>query len=160
MKKPVRITLISLGSILLLVLLAGVSVLLIARSDWLREKLRTAVIEQAEKATGGRIEIKKVGLELTGMTAEVDGLVIHGTESPNMAPLLAVDHVTIGIRIISLWTRDVRLSRIDVIHPKVHIVVDVNGDINLPRPKVPGKTSTQDAILNLKIGRFDVRNGE
>ncbi len=77
-----------------------------------------------------------------------------------MAPLLAVDHVTVGIRIVSLWTRDVRLSRIDVIHPKVHIIVDTAGGINLPRPKVPGKTSTQDAILNLKIGRFDVRNGE
>ncbi len=160
MKKPIRIALISLGSILLLVLVAAVSVLLIARSDWLREKLRNAVIEQAEKATGGRVEIKRFGLDWTGLTAEVDGLVIHGTESPNVTPLLAVDHVTIGIKIISLWTRDVRLSRIEVTHPKVHVIVDPDGGLNLPRPKVPGKTSTQDAILNLKIGRFDVRNGE
>src|SRR5580693_8618292 len=107
MKKPIRIALISLGSIVLLVLIAAVSVLLIARSDWLREKLRTAVIEQAEKATGGRVEIKQFHLDWNGLTAEVDGLVIHGTESPNVAPLIAVDHVTIGIRIISLWTRDV-----------------------------------------------------
>jgi len=160
MKKPIRIALISLGSIVLLVLIAAVSLLLIARSDWLREKLRTAVIEQAEKATGGRVEIKQFHLDWNGLTAEVDGLVIHGTESPNVAPLIAVDHVIIGIRIISLWTRDVRLSRIEVTRPRVHIVVDTEGGINLPRPKVPGKTSTQDAILNLKIGRFAVRNGE
>ena len=160
MKKPVSIALISLGSIVLLVLIAGVSVLLIARSDWLREKLRTAVIEQAEKATGGRVEIKQFHLDWTGLTAEVDGLVIHGTEPANVAPMLAVDHVTIGIRIISLWTRDIRLSRIEVTHPRVHLIVDPDGGTNLPRPKVPGKTSTQDAILNLKIGRFEVRNGE
>src|SRR5665213_61708 len=127
MNKPARIALISLGSILLLVLVAAVSVLLIARSDWLREKLRTAVIEQAEKATGGRVEIKRFGLDWTGLTAEVDGLVIHGTEPANVAPMLAVDHVTIGIRIISLWTRDIRLSRIEVIHPRVHLIISADG---------------------------------
>ena len=160
MKKPVRIALISLCSILMLVLVAAVSVLLIARSNWLREKIRTAIVEQAEKATGGRVEIKKFGLDWTGLTAEIDGLVIHGTESANVAPMLAVDRVTIGVRIISLWTRDIRLSRIDVTHPKVHLIIAADGSLNLPKPKVPGKTSTQDAILNLKIGRFEVRNGE
>ena len=160
MNKPARIALISVGGIVLLMLIAAVSALLIARSDWLREKLRATIIEQAEKATGGRVEIGQFHLDWTGLTADVDGLVIHGAEPANVAPLIAVDHVTIGIRIVSLWTRDVRLSRIDVIHPRVHVIVDVDGGTNLPRPKTPGKTSTQDAILNLKIGRFDVRNGE
>src|ERR1700722_17876699 len=101
MTRPIRIVLASAAGISLLMLLAGVSVLFLAQSDWLREKLRTEIIRQAEIATGGRVEIAKFQLDWTGLTADVDGLVIHGTEIAGQAPLLAVDHVTIGIKIIS-----------------------------------------------------------
>src|SRR6185369_1664319 len=143
-------------SVVLLALLLVVTGLFIARSDWLREKIRQAVIEQAELATGGRVEIAKIQLDWTGLTADVDGLVIHGTEPAGQAPFLAVDHVTIGIRILSFMTRDVRLEKIDVTRPRVHLIVDENNGTNLPKPKVPGKSNTADTILNLKIGRFDV----
>ncbi len=159
MSRPVRIALISAGSVVLLVLLVGVSALFIARSDWLREKLRTAIVEQAEIATGGRVEIGKFQLDWTGLTADVDGLVIHGTEITG-APFLAVDHVTIGIRIISLFSRDIRLDRIHVTRPHVHLIIDAQGGTNLPKPKVPGTARTADTILNLKIARFEVVNGE
>ena len=160
MNKPARIALFSLGGLALLALSAVLSVLLIARSEWLREKLRAEIVEQAETATGGRVEIAKFRLDWTGLTADVDGLVIHGTEAPSQAPFLAVEHVTIGFRIVSLFSRDVRLNRIDVGHPRVHLVVDSDGGVNLPRPKVPGKARTSDTILDLKIARFEVRDGE
>src|ERR1035437_277998 len=160
MTKPVRIVLVSAGCIALLVLLAAVTAVFVARSDWLREKLRAALIGQAEIATGGRVEIGKFQLDWTGLTADVDGLVIHGTEAPGQAPFLAVDHVKVGIRIISLFSRDFRLSRIDVTHPRVHLIIAEAGGTNLPRTKVTGKTGTADTILNLKIGRFEVANGE
>ena len=83
MTKPARIALWSLGSVAFIILLAGVSALLIARSDWLREKMRAAIVEQAEIATGGRVEIAKFQLDWTGLTADVDGIVIHGTEPPS-----------------------------------------------------------------------------
>jgi len=160
MSKRARVALASVCSILLLALVAVVSALMIARSDWLREKLRAAIVERAETATGGRVEIKDFRLDWTGLTADLDGVVIHGSEPPSQAPLLAVDHVTLGIRIISLWTRDFRLSRVNVTRPRIHLIVDEDGGTNLPRPKIPGTTRTTDALLNLKIGRFEVRGGE
>src|SRR3954467_14327455 len=148
MSKPVLMSLIAAGSIVLLLCIVVVTGLIVAQSDWLREKIRLAVVEQAEKATGGRVELRKFQLDWTGLTADVDGLVIHGTEPSGQAPFLAVDHATIGFRIISLLTRDVRLERINVTHPQAHIIIDANGGTNLPRPKVPGKGSTPDTILN------------
>ena len=160
MTKPARIALWSLGSVAFIILLAGVSALLIARSDWLREKMRAAIVEQAEIATGGRVEIAKFQLDWTGLTADVDGIVIHGTEPPSQLPFLAVDHVTIGFRIVSLFTRDVRLDRLIVTHPRAHIIIDAEGGTNLPRPKVSSKTNTANSIINLKIGHVEARNGE
>src|SRR6185312_3006656 len=155
-----RIALISVGSLAALAVMAGIAGLLIARSDWLQERLRTMVVEQAEIATGGRVEIGKFQLNWTGLTADIDGVVIHGTEPAKSAPFLAVDHVTVGFRIIALVTKDIRLERIEVVHPKVHLIVDADGGTNLPRPKTHSAKSTADTILDLKIGRFDVRNGE
>ncbi|HVV47124.1 MAG TPA: translocation/assembly module TamB domain-containing protein [Bryobacteraceae bacterium] len=160
MTRPRRIALISAGSLVGLAVAAGIAGLLIARSDWLQERLRTMVVQQAEKATGGRVEIGKFRLDWTGLTADIDGLVIHGTEAATQAPFVAVDHVTVGFRIIALLTKDIRLERIEVVHPKVHLIVDAQGGTNLPRPKTRGTKNTADTILDLKIGRFDVRNGE
>jgi len=160
MTKPLRIALIAAGSLVGLGMAAGIAALLIARSDWLQERLRTMIVDQAEIATGGRVEIGKFRLDWTGLTADIDGLVIHGTEPASQAPFLAVDHVTASFRIIALLTKDIRLERIDVVHPKVHLIVDADGGTNLPRPKVHGSKNTADTILDLKIGRFAVRNGE
>ncbi len=160
MTRPLRIALISVGSLAGLAVALGVAALLIARSDWLQERLRTMVVEQAEKATGGRVEIRRFRLDWTGLTADVDGLVIHGTEPVSTAPFLAVDHVTVAFRIIALLTKEIRLERIDVAHPKVHLIVDADGGTNLPRPKTRSQKNTADTILDLKIGRFAIRNGE
>jgi translocation and assembly module TamB len=160
MTKPLRIAVISAGSLAGLVIVAGISALLIARSGWLQERLRTMVVEQAETATGGRVEIGKFRLNWSGLTADIDGLVIHGTEPATAAPFLTVDHVTAGFRIIALLTKDIRLERIDVVRPKAHLIVDAHGGTNLPRPKIHGAKNTADAILDLKIGRFAVRDGE
>ena len=52
MSRPIRIALISAGSFAALALLVVTAALIVAQSGWLREKLRTAIIERAEIATG------------------------------------------------------------------------------------------------------------
>jgi translocation and assembly module TamB len=160
MNRPVRIALFSLGSIVVLALAVVVSALLIARSDWLREKMRAAIVEQAETAIGGRVEIRKFDLDWTGLVASVDGFVLHGTEPTGQAPLIAIDHATVSFKIISLFSRSFQLNKVEVDRPRVHLIVDANGGTNLPRPKVPSNTRTVDAILNLKIAGVTIRNGE
>lgn len=160
MSRGLRIVSITAGCVALLAIFLAITVVIVANSGWLSEKLRSTIVEQAEKATGGRVEIAKFHLNWGTLTAEIHGLVIHGTEPAGQAPFLAVDHVTVGFRIISLLSRDIRLAHIEVTHPQVHLIIDAQGGTNLPKPKVPGKTNTADAILNLKINRFDVHKGE
>lgn len=158
--KPLRSTLVSCGILLVLLGFVTLSALFIAQTGWFRDKVRDAIVEQTETATGGRVEISSIQLDWTGLTATVSGFVLHGKEPPGRAPLLAVDHVTIGLSVISWFSRDVRLERIEVSHPRVHVIVDADGGTNLPRPKVPGNTRTSDAILDLKIAQVAVHDGE
>ncbi|HVW83861.1 MAG TPA: hypothetical protein VHB50_04245, partial [Bryobacteraceae bacterium] len=143
-----------------ILLLVAVAAVWIAQSDWLRAKVHNGIIEQAEKATGGKVELGAFRFDWRTLTAEVDRFVIHGTESASDAPLLAIDRITVGLRVISLIGRDVNVSRVEAEHPQAHVVLYPDGRTNLPQPRTrrTGKPIAE-TILDLKIGKFDLRDG-
>jgi translocation and assembly module TamB len=160
MTRGIRICLISTLSLVGVAALAILGVVAVVRSAWFREKVRERIVEQSERATGGRVEIAAFDFDWRTLTAELDHLVIHGTEPAGQAPLLATDRVIVGLRIVSLLERNVELARVSAEHPRVHVIVQPDGSTNLPRPRVPATQSSAATILDLQIGRFDVSNGE
>ena len=144
----------------LLLVLAWVGVW-VAQSDWLRDKVLAEIVTQAERVTGGAVKLKAFRLDWRTMIAEVDQFEIRGTEPANEAPLLTVEKIRVGLTIVSLLSRDIRVSTVEAIRPKVHLILLANGKTNIPEPKLrtKGKGAAQ-TILDLKIGRFDARMGE
>src|SRR4051794_31971968 len=112
MTRPARIALIASGLIVTLAVAAVITGLYLVQSDWLRNKLRQRIIAEAEKAIGGRVEIGAFNLNWRTLTADVDNLVIHGTEPVTEPPLLAIQHVRVGFKIISLIERDFNVASI------------------------------------------------
>lgn len=159
MKRPVRIALISAGTAIVLLALAAIAVVGIARSDWLREKFREKIVAEAENATGGRVEIGAFRLDWSTLTAEVDNLVIHGTEAAGQAPLLAVKRVVVGFRILSLMERKFDVASVTAENPRTHLVIQADGATNLPRPRVPSKKEWPETVLDLKIAKFGFADG-
>ena len=142
-----------------LVLIAGITGYFVLRSDWLREKVRERIIQEAQLATGGRIEIAAFRFDWKSLTAEFDKLVIHGREAPGQAPLLAVDRVSIGLRIISLMEQRFDVTSVTAERPSAHLIVDANGGTNIPEPARRRTKGVAETILDLKVGTFEVRDG-
>ncbi|MGJ5813827.1 translocation/assembly module TamB domain-containing protein [Paludibaculum fermentans] len=144
---------------LLLVGLAG-GVALILRSDWLREKLRASIIEEVERASGGRATITSFDFDLGTMTARTGEFVLRGKEARDQAPLFQADRIQLGLTVLSWLGRDVRLNDLTVEKPRIHIYVAQDGTTNLPEPKLQktGGNAVQDLIA-LKIGKLNVRDG-
>ena len=143
---------------LLVVVLAG---LLVLRSKWLREKVLTTLITQAERTTGGAVRLKAFRFDWRTLTAEVDGFEIRGTEPANEAPLLAIEKIRVGLTIISLVSREIRVATIEGVRPKVHLILLADGKTNIPEPKIRTRNkSAAQTILDLKIGKFDLHDGE
>ena len=153
-----RIALVSSGAVIALVAIAAVVGVMVVQSGWLLEKIRVRVVEQAEKATGGKVEIGALRLDWKTLTAELDNLVIHGTEPAGASPLLAIKHVAIGFKVISLFERQFNVARVETDGARVHLVIGADGSINLPEPHIPIKTAVE-RILALRVGKFDLRNG-
>ncbi len=160
MTRPVRIALVSASTLIVLIALAVVAGIEIARSDWLRQKFRERIVAGAEKATGGRVEIGTFRLDWSTLTAEMDNLVIHGTEPAGDPPLVAVKRVVVGFKIVSLMRRDFNVSRVSAENPRVFLLIQPDGGTNIPQPRTPGnETFGPKTILDLRIGKFDIANG-
>ena len=159
--KRYRIALVAGGSIILILLLMLGIGAYIAQSRWLREKVRIAIVSELETATGGRVELGAFRFDWKTLTAEVDRLAIHGKESAEQAPLLFVDRIRIGLKIISLLRRDIDVSSIGAEHPQIHLIQYADGTNNVPAPKLrrASNKSPVETILDLKIRSFDLRNG-
>jgi translocation and assembly module TamB len=154
-----RIGWISAGTVLVLIAAAAITGVVMVRSGWLTETIRERIVTEAEKATGGKVEIGALRVDWKTLTAEVDNLVIHGTEPADKAPLLAVKRVVIGFKIISFLQREFNVAQVEADSPQAHVIIGPDGSTNLPHPKTTSGRPAPETILALKIGKFDLTNG-
>ncbi len=159
MTRPARIALISAGAVTAILAIAVVAGVVMVRSGWLLEKIRERVVEEAAKATGGRVEIGALRLDWKTLTAEVDNLTIHGTEPADTPPLLYVKRVLIGFKVLSFIERQFNVARVEADGPVAHVIIEADGSTNLPHPKIPNDKTGPEVILALEIGKFDLGNG-
>lgn len=134
--------------------------LLILRSAWFENRVREKLIEVAEDATGGRVEIGSFQYDRHNLTATVAPFVLHGAEAPGEPPLFQAAKIQVGMRIVSLLARRVDLALLLVDQPRVSITVQPNGLTNVPEPRL--KRSQQNLmgdLLDLKAQSLTVRNG-
>ncbi len=160
MKRPTRFAAIASSLFVLVLLMLAATGIFVARSGWLREAVRERIVSEAERATGGRVETGAFTFDWSTLTAELDRLTIHGTETAGQSPLLTVDRVAIGLKVVSLMEGKFNIARLEAETPRVHLIFQPDGTTNIPQPKTRhrGKPGAE-TILDLRIGVFNLANG-
>lgn len=133
------------------------------RSGWLREKLRARVVQEVEKATGGKAELGRLDFDPGLLWATVERFTLHGTEPAGAAPLVSAERVHVELKILSFLKKSVDVGRIEIVHPQVNVIVDENGKTNIPSPaqkRTPTGGGPVEEILRLAADGFAVRDGE
>jgi translocation and assembly module TamB len=161
-KRPVKISLWVAGVITGLVILLAIAAVLILPSNWFREKVRVAIVNQVERVSGGRVEIGAFQFDWSKLTAEISPFVLHGTEPAGEKPLFAADSVQVGLKIVSALKRDIDIASLVVQRPQLNLLVDETGVTNFPKPKVERKSDRDpiEQLLNLAVQQITLRNGE
>src|SRR6185436_2893736 len=101
------------------------------------------------------------GFYWRGLRAEVRDFTLRGTEPAGAPPLFEARSIQVGLKIISLWEKDVDVQSILIREPKINLIVNADGSTNVPEPKVhlpPGAPGLQP-LLDWKIARFSLENG-
>jgi translocation and assembly module TamB len=142
-----------------LVVAAVAAALLTLRSAWFRDQVRERIVAEAERATGGRVEIARFDFDWTRLRAVVSGFVLHGTEPGGAPPLVRADSIEVGLRVVSVLKRDIDLASVVVRRPAVGIRIAADGSTNIPRPRVPSGRDPVAEILKLAIQEFELRDG-
>jgi len=144
----------------ILVAISAVTVLLVVRSGWFRELVRQRIVTEIEAATGGRVEVGNFSFKWETLVATISPLVLHGTEPASETPLLRVESVSVGLRVISMLERKVDLASLNVVQPRLRIVIYPDGSNNLPTPpgRGNGKTWAQN-LVDVAVRRYAVTGG-
>jgi translocation and assembly module TamB len=129
-------------------------------SDWFRNKVRERIVSETERATGGRVEIGEFRYEWRSLRAEVSPFVLHGTEPSGAPPLFRADRIQIGLRVVSVFEKNVDIHDIAIDQPQFHVTVDNDGKSNVPLPKIQRQSrGILQQLLDLKVSHLALRNG-
>ena len=150
---------LTMGALLMVV---GITAIALLRSRTFHRYVLSKIVEQASQAAGARVEIGDFKFRWSGRQIDFYQVVLHGSEATSLVPLLQVDHVGVGLKIISLWRHKVDLNEIVIDRPSIRFSVDQHGRSNLPQTPSPRTAAGGGAanIFTLAIGHVVVNQGE
>lgn len=142
-------------------LLAGTAAWYVT-TDSFQQKVRSRLIAELERITGGRVELASIHTIPLQFRVEVRQLTIHGTEGPNQVPYAHVDRLLAQIKVISLLGTRFGFDSIVVENPVVHVIVYPDGTTNQPEPKEASVVMENPVqrFFDVSINRLEVRHGE
>ena len=162
MSRGRRIALIVISSIGGLVCTVLIAALVVAQTQWFRDKVRAKIVTAVETSTGGKAEMESFSFNWHHLEAQIRNFTIHGLEEPGAAPLFHADRVQVNLKILSPLKGFLDVAYLLVDAPQANIIVYPDGRTNMPAPKVPAKSSNKtglETVVDLAIGKFDLRNG-
>jgi len=115
--------------------------------------------KQASEALGVPVHLQNFTLHLSTLSLDIYGISVAGAGPDPGPPLLQVDHVNVGVRIVSVFPRSWYLDNLRIDHPVAWVVVDKNGVSNLPTFK-SSSSSSDTSIFDLGIRHAVLDRGE
>ena len=148
------------GGVIGLIILLLVVVVGLLNDEAFRQYLLRIVHTKLSEAAGADLRIRDFAVHWTGMSPSVDlyNVVINGAAPYTSPPLLQVDHLAVGVHIVSLVSRKWYLQDIVFDHPVLHLLVMDNGDTNLPKKKTSSKNQT--SLFDLGVRHVNLGQGE
>ena len=154
-----RIFRFSLAAFLALVVLLAAGIMAV-RSRAFHQYVLATIIEHAQQATGGRVEIGDYAIRLGGLRADLYRIVLHGTESDPLAPLFQADRLGVAVNVASIWSRKIDVQEIVIDQPVVRLSIDKRGQTNIPQTQPRPTGSKPVNIFDLGIGHLVLNRGE
>jgi translocation and assembly module TamB len=149
------------GCVAFIVIAAPLSFYIWSSSAPAQALARARVIAELEKATGGAVQIDSFHWQLLTLTAQADGLVVHGREAIGEQPLARIDRASIALSVLGIWSPRILLRDLTIEHPALHLIVYQDGSTNVPHPRSPARRSKPalNTLFDLEAGHIAVLQG-
>ncbi|MEY2414322.1 MAG: translocation and assembly module TamB, partial [Acidobacteriaceae bacterium] len=148
------------GTLLLLLAVVGIGGYVFLQSQSFHRYVLAKIMQVASDSTGGKVYVRSFDFHWSGLRADLYDIVIHGTESADQRPLLRVDKLTVGLKVLSVLHHQVNLNELLIEHPVANLIVDKDGRNNVPQPNAPKQQSSQTNVFDLAVGHVLLSGGE
>ena len=135
-------------------------------SSYFQNYVRGKLVDTLADMTGGKVEVGRVDWSLLNLTLHAQNLTIHGLEGPAETPYAHLDKLSLSLKILSWWGRQIGLRSLVLEKPVIHLIVDADGRTNQPRPRAataPQGTKLSarslQPIFDLKADDVQLHNG-
>ena len=123
------------------------------RSEWLRDRIRAALVRELESATGGAVSIQELRFGDHRLSFEIYGLEVRSAGGIDVPPLLSVPEVSVTLGWKSLLGSQTYLEDLHAREPVIHLATGEDGVTNVPQPKFP------QGFSKLVVRRFELSGG-
>ncbi len=148
------------GTLLLLLAVIGIGGFVFLQSQSFHRYVLAKIMQVASDSTGGKVYVRSFDFHWSGLRADLYDIVIRGTEGADQRPLLRVDKLTVGLKILSVLHQQVNLNELLIEHPVVNLTVDKDGKNNIPQPNAPKQQNSQTNVFDLAVGHVLLSGGE
>ncbi|HZT36552.1 MAG TPA: translocation/assembly module TamB domain-containing protein [Bryobacteraceae bacterium] len=161
MSKPARIASILALSIASLIVVIFIAAIIVVQTAWFQNFVREKIIAVTEESTGGKVDLASFTFDPWHLRAVIRGFVIHGAEPAAAPPLFQAKMLQVDLKILASLEHTVDLRQLIIDQPAADVIVYPDGSTNIPSPKVKKKSdkSGLETVVDLAIGKFDLRNG-
>ncbi len=149
----------SAGILLALLVIVGIGIYTLLHSSSFRAYVLRTVEQKATESLNTQVHLQNLTIHLSNLSLDLYGLTVNGTGPGANQPLLQVDHMSAGVRVLSVLHRQWNLDSVAIDHPVINLIVDKSGQNNLPTPK-PSDSNSNTSLFDLAVRRAMLNRGE
>jgi translocation and assembly module TamB len=146
------------GLLVLLTVTVGAIVVLL-HSQRFHDYVLATIQQKASARLDTKVTLENFNLNLHNLSLDLYGLTVDGAK-PHVSPaLLQIEHVHMGVRVVSILQRKWYLDSLIIDRPVVKLFVDTNGVSNIPTLQSSG-SSSNTSIFDLGVRHAVLAAGE
>ena len=136
-----------------ILVVAVIAVLGLLHSARFHRYLLRAAERMATEAVGAPVSAQDFVVRPSRLRVDFYGVQVLGANGHPTPPVLTVEHIGLRIRIVSLFRREWYLQNLVFDRPVAYVLVDAQGNSNLPQPPSTGNTDL--FTLGVRHARLD-----
>ena len=140
-----------------LTLLAAVTLVILFNNPRFHSYVIRTIESNISASLGVRVQLQNFVLHLPTLSVDLYGITVDGASPYPNPPLLQVDHIEAGVRVVSILHRAWHFDSLRIDRPIAHIFVDDHGVSNIPTLRSSGNSPT---IFDFGIRRALLDHGE
>ena len=147
------------GGLTCLLVLVVIAAYFLLRNPRFHHYVLRTVDTKASAALNTPVHLQNFALHLSTLSLDLYGLTVEGTGPGANQPLLQADHGYLDVNVTSVFHREWYVEDVTIEHPVVKLIVDKDGNTNLPTPP-PSNSSSSANIFDLGIRHLLLDRGE